>query len=383
MAPIDLHVLLLVVTIGNSQAEGQSRKMAVEFPTVGLWRNFLEAAVFRSLDSSHTPGTVRTISNSLEGLAASLSPTLLCSHIHHNSINDPGLGSIKSLCGRLTLVINPIRNSDKLLPVYTISVPLLFYLNVSLLGFNMGPEEVEYPVCDWNDIVFIGPDGIETTLCGKPHRQSTFTEGSTVEIMTYHNYSAESKPSSLNVSVEYQISVRYPYDEGRSLHILLHSAVLNHRFDQQQTFFINECIHPNKSKDYQSLHTNRKEASVLPFIDFDILQTTLDDILSLHQLQGINNSICTDKLLYIQGSLVQTSCHNLQHNESNLFQTSRRGFIGQYVSLDSATLRNLPVSRGQFLYKKFTVAHVSLPDYQTGTVYVWSFSIFPFWPLTH
>ncbi len=175
MAPIDLHVLFLVVTIGSSQAEAQSRKMAVEYPSVGLWRNFLEAAVFRSLDSSHTSGTVRTISNSVERLAASLSPTLLCSHIHHNSINDPRLGSIKSMCGRLTLVVNPIRNSEELLPVYTISVPLFFYLNVSLLGFNMGPGEVEYPVCDWNDIIFKESDHIRQPFVenhtSSPHLQ--------------------------------------------------------------------------------------------------------------------------------------------------------------------------------------------------------------------
>ncbi len=178
MAPIHLHVWFLVLIIGNSKAAGRRRNLSVDVLTdVGLWRKFLGAAVFRSLDSSHTPDTVSTISNSVGGLATRLSPALLCSHIYHDSTNNPGLGSIKSLCGRLTLVINPIQNSEELLAVYTISVPLLFYLNVSLLGFHMDPGEVGYPVCDWNDIVFMGPYGIETTLCGKPYQQSTFTGG--------------------------------------------------------------------------------------------------------------------------------------------------------------------------------------------------------------
>ena len=325
---------------------------------------------------------VRAIANSGEGLAASLSPTLLCPHIYHNSINEPGLRSIKSLCGRLTLVINPVRNSDKFLGVYTISVPVLFYLNVSLLGFHMDPGEVEYPVCGWNDIVFKGLHEIEATFCGKPYEQSTFTEGSTIDIMTYHNYKMKSKPSSLIVSVEYQVSVRYPYDEGRSLRILLHSSVLGTASQRRVTsdfvFIIDECAHP-KSKDYYSTRIKNKETRALPFIDFRVVETTLDSILSLHKLQGISKTF-SPGWLYTHGSIVQTSCHSFRHSVSDLFKKEpiKRSLFERYDSILFAKLRRLPLSEGQFQYKKFTVAHLSSPNHRIWSVYLWSFSISTF-----
>ncbi len=202
-----------------------------------------------------------------------------------------------------------------------------------------------------------------------------------MEIMTYHNYGEETKLSSLFVFLEYQVSVRYPYDEERSLHILRHSAISGQRFGlhENYVFIIEECRHP-MSKDYYRFSMNSKEMSDLPFIDFNLLDTTLDDILSFHQLQGINNSVDTEDLSYILGSLVQTQCHAFKHNASDFFRTSPRYFMEFFVSLDldPATLRKLPRSRGQFQYKKFTVAHVSSPGHQTWSVYLWSFSIFPF-----
>ncbi len=199
--------------------------------------------------------------------------------------------------------------------------------------------------------------------------------------MTYHNYGEETKLSSLFVFLEYQVSVRYPYDEERSLHILRHSAISGQRFGlhENYVFIIEECRHP-MSKDYYRFSMNSKEMSDLPFIDFNLLDTTLDDILSFHQLQGINNSVDTEDLSYILGSLVQTQCHAFKHNASDFFRTSPRYFMEFFVSLDldPATLRKLPRSRGQFQYKKFTVAHVSSPGHQTWSVYLWSFSIFPF-----
>ncbi len=201
-----------------------------------------------------------------------------------------------------------------------------------------------------------------------------------MEIMTYHNYNIESKPSSLLVSIEYQVSVRYPDDEGRFLHTLLHSTISGHRFGWQRTtmFIIDECIHP-KAKNYQVLNRNRKEMSALPFIDFHVLDTTLDNILRLHQVQGINNSADTEGLLYVQGSVVQTSCHSFKHYDRNFFRPAPKYITQEYVSsLDNARLQNLPVSRCQFQYKKFTVAHVSSPGHRTWTAYLWSFSISPF-----
>ncbi len=387
MAPIDLHFRLVVLAIGISQAEGQSRNLTGDIPTdVGLWRKFLEAAVFKCLDNSHTPDSVRTISYSVEGLAASLSHNVLCSHIYYDSINNPGLGSIKSLCGLLTLVLNPVRNSDRLLGVYTISVPLLFYLNVSLLGFHMDPGEVEYPVCDWNHIVFKGSDHIQTTFCGRPYQQAIFTEGSTMEILTYHNYSVESKPSALIVSVEYQVSVRYPHDEGRSLHMLLHSTVLGHNFQQHVTrrytyiFITEECIRP-KSNDYYRFVASQQEVSSLPFVNVRLLQITLYYILGLPPVQEVDNIGFTEGLGYIQNSQLQRSCGSLKHNARDFFQTSpaARPFknLGRYDPLDPDRLRKMPHSSSQYQYK-FMAAHISSPDDQIWSVYLWRFRILPF-----
>ncbi len=384
MAAMHLHVWLLVLIIWNFQTEELNRSFAVNVPTnVVLLRNYLDAGLFHAVGSPHTPTSVRSLSNSLRSLAVRLSSALFCPHTHHDSARHPRLGRIKSLCGRLTLVINPTKNSEELLGVYTISVPVLFYLNVSFLGFHMDPGEVDYPSCDWSDIVFKASDQLHATLCGRPYQRIMFIEESTLNIMTYHDYSLKSKTSSLVVSLEYQVTMRYPQDEGTSLQILLHSAILGRWLRMRYTylFFLEECP-PAKSLEYYTLLTNRQEVDALPFVDFSVLQTAIHHILGLHPVEGINNVGLTEGVGYIQVSQAKKPCKRLKHNVKDFFQTNpiSRAFVeyfGRHDKFRPDSLRKLPHSGWQFQHM-FAVAHALLPDDQTASVRVWSFNIFPF-----
>ncbi len=156
------------------------------------------------------------LSSAIRRLMEQLEPTRWCPQVHYDSVMKGQAGNISTLCGRLTLVLDPRRTDQELWAVYTIEVPRLFYLNISFLSFH-SMTGTDYTVCDWNDIVLKQNDQVLFKLCGKPYQLSMFIESTSAQVLSFHDPQVKSDSSSLVLLLEFQASTRHPNANVSSL----------------------------------------------------------------------------------------------------------------------------------------------------------------------
>ncbi len=324
----------------------------------------------------------RMLSSAIRRLMEQLEPTRWCPQVHYDSIMGGRAGNISTLCGRLTLVLDPSKSSQELWSVYSIEVPQLFYLNVSFLGFH-SVSGTDYPVCGWNDIVIKQNDQVLFKLCGKPFQLSMFIESTSAQVLSFHDPQVKSDPSSLVLLLEFQASTRHPNVNVSSLGFIALPERGYYRKNLAEVTYIDmleECTSRLNGSYRHIMNTvdtpNRAINSTLSSLSE--MLTGLHNVRDIQDLQSIDH---IESLGYIAASQTQSFCNKLpRHKEYTQmdFQETLESDSG-LLSMRSNSLNTMPT----YIYDRqtvtnFTTIHILWLGSGIKSVRVWSLHSFLF-----
>lgn len=121
----------------------------------------LEAQVVINSVTNHSNSYMEVVISILSMMSRGFA--VICPNIHYSYLTKSSTMT-QSLCGRIDILANGVKNTEDLQTIYTIMVPGKFNINFSLVDFSEDFEHPSYTGCGFNDILIY----LQRTRPGRP-----------------------------------------------------------------------------------------------------------------------------------------------------------------------------------------------------------------------